>query len=497
MKTQQTTLDKIKSPRVRFAPSPTGYLHVGGARTALYDYLFARKYAGKFILRIEDTDEQRSQDDYMWSQLEDLNWLGLSWEEGPQVDSKKEAGDYGPYQQKKRLDIYKKYISQLLKEGKAYYCFLTEEELEAQREQAKKNKLPFRPQSPSREWSLEKAEKKAQENSLNPSVRFKNDFIDRKFEFQDLVRGSVSFPSDMIGDFVIQRSSGMPVYNFVCSVDDALMKVSHVLRAEEHLSNTLKQLMIYEALGFQVPQFAHLSIMLGEDRQKLSKRHGATSVSQFKDEGYLPEALVNFIALMGWSSPTGEEILSLDEMIENFSPDRFNAASSVFDPEKLKWMNAQYLRKLDSEELWKRLQHFFNEAQLKLPQESQWVSQALETFKTSMETLKDAVELFRPICPEHFKLEASSKEVMQWETTRTVLEKWKSLVSGSQAHYIAADEFKQMTKQIQKECEVKGKQLFMPLRVALIGAPQGAEIAQLVPLISKTELLRRVDLALV
>ncbi len=485
-----------KKVRVRFAPSPTGYLHVGGARTALYDYLFAQKFGGEFILRIEDTDEERSKDEYMWSQLEDLKWLGLTWSEGPQVETQKETGDLGPYQQKYRLEIYKKYIDQLLDQGQAYYCFLTEGELDQQREVAKKNKLPFRPLSPSRDWSKDKALAHTKENQLQPTVRFKNNFKNKKFEFKDLVRGDMSFPSDMIGDFVIQRSSGMPVYNFVCTIDDALMKISHVFRAEEHLSNTLKQLMIYETLGFDRPEFAHLSIMLGEDRQKLSKRHGATSVSQFKEEGYLPEALTNFIALMGWSSPSGEEILSQKEMIDNFSSDRFNSASSVFDPEKLKWMNAQYLRKLEHQDLWQRLQVFFDKEHLKLPQDKTWVDMALETFKSSMETLKDAVELFRPICPDHFKLEDSASEVMAWETTAKVLEYWKSEVSNYPHDYLSAEDFKALTKKIQKDCEVKGKPLFMPLRVALIGAPQGVELAKLIPLLSRQEILRRVSVVL-
>jgi nondiscriminating glutamyl-tRNA synthetase len=254
-------------------------------------------------------------------QLADLKWLGYKYDEGVDPDTLKDFGPYGPYRQSQRLAIYREHADQLLKSGRAYYCFLTDEEIEKQREAAMKAGRPPQVNSPYRDMSLKDAEKKiaAGEKAV---VRFKVPDLTREYAFHDLVRGEVKFPSDMVGDFVCLRSGGMPVYNFCCVVDDALMKMTHVLRAEEHLSNTLRQMMLYEAFGYALPQFGHMSIILGPDKQKLSKRHGATSVNEYKEKGYLPEALSNFIALLGWSSPKAQEILSMDEMIEQFSTDR-------------------------------------------------------------------------------------------------------------------------------------------------------------------------------
>lgn len=481
--------------RVRFAPSPTGYLHVGGARTALYDYLYAKRFGGEFVLRVEDTDLERSTEESMKMQLQDIQWLGLHWDEGVDLKSLSDIGKFGPYRQSQRLELYKKYADKLLASGKAYYCFLTDEEIDAQREQARKENRPPHVNSPYKEMSVEEATKKISSGE-KAVVRFRTDLLKKDYIINDLVRGEVKFPSDMVGDFVLMRSNGMPVYNFCCAIDDALMQISHVLRAEEHLSNTLRQMMIYEALEFELPEFGHLSIILGPDRQKLSKRHGATSCNEYRERGYLPEAILNYIAMLGWSHPEGKEILSLQEMIDSFSLERVNSASAVFDEVKLKWVNASHLRALDHKTLWSLLVPFFEAEGLQLPVDSDWQDRSLAVFKTSMETLKDAVELYKPISSVHFKIDEESKDALSWESTKAVIEAWKSGVQEMSNEFMTESEFELLQNKVKEASGVKGKFLFMPIRVAIIGKPHGAELKMLVPLISKTELSSRADKAL-
>ncbi len=490
--------------RTRFAPSPTGYLHVGGARTALYCYLFARQNAGEFVLRVEDTDEQRSTEDSMRQQLSDLKWLGYAYQEGVDADTLNDRGPYGPYRQSQRLAIYREYADRLLKEGKAYYCFLSDEEIAEQRAQAERAGRPHQVVSPYRNWSLKDAEKKIADGGVSPTVRFRVSDLNREYKFRDLVRGDVTFPSDMVGDFVLLRSGGMPVYNFCCVIDDALMKISHVLRAEEHLSNTLRQLMLYEALDFEPPQFGHLSIILGPDRQKLSKRHGATSVHEYRERGYLPEALSNFIALLGWSSPKGQEILSMSELIEQFSLDRLHPAAAVFDEAKLKWVNAQHLRALPHSELWNLIEPFLTRAGLQMPEDANWRERSLQLFKTSMEVLSDAVELYRPLSISGanggFTVHDEARETLSWPSTVKVVEEWRkqleTAASKSTSAYLSEEEFATIQNNVKSNCAVKGKELFMPIRVAVLGKPHGAELKILVPLIEKSILIERAKIVL-
>ncbi len=486
----KTKIQSGQNVRVRFAPSPTGYLHVGGARTALYNYLFAKANDGSFLIRVEDTDEERSQDDYLKSMLTDLEWLGLLWQEGPNPDLS-EKGNYGPYRQSHRKSIYNEYTQKMLKDGQAYYCFLTDEELDVQREKAIAKNEPFRPDSPYRDWDLKKAEDKLKTQTA--TIRFKNEYGNRDFKFNDIVRGEISFPADMIGDFVMARSSGMPVYNFVCTLDDVLMKITHVFRAEEHLSNTLKQLMIYDALGFTPPEFGHLSIMLGGDRQKLSKRHGATSVHEFKAQGYLPEALLNFMALVGWSSPSGKEILSVEEMIAEFTSDRFNPASAVFDMDKCKWMNSQYLRSLPELELWHRLEPFLKDAGLKFVGTDEWKAKVLVTYKQNMETLLDGSIALKVLSETPLVVEDEAKEVLTWPKSKDLIMLMRGEVSSMKTEYPSSDLLEQIMNRAKTELDLKGKFLFVPLRVALIGKAQGTEIKDLFPLLRKEVILNRID----
>lgn len=479
------------SIRVRYAPSPTGFQHVGGARTALYNYLYARKTGGTFVLRIEDTDQERSTEESLRMVIQDLDWLGLKWQEGPSPKDLVDVGPHPPYRQSRRLDIYKKYAEQLMGSGHAYYCFMSEEEIEKQKETLLKAGRTPHVESPWRDRPQSEALAKL-EKGEKAVVRFKVPKPAREYVLNDLIRGEVRFPSDMVGDFVLLRSDGMPVYNFCCVIDDALMKISHVLRAEEHLSNTVRQMMIYEGLGWSLPQFGHLSIILGPDRQKLSKRHGATSVNEYRLNGYLPEALNNFIALLGWSSPKGQEIMSMQEMIDQFSLDRFNPAPAVFDETKLKWVNATHLRALPHAELYQRIQPFLQEAGLKLPQhDADWIERAMAVFKTSMETLKDAVGLLSPLSEAPLNFSNEADEVLKWPRSKDVIGAWKDKIAAHSRDYLTVDEFEAIQNGIKDQLGVKGKELFQPIRVAVIGHPQGAELKNLVPLMKKSMLIER------
>lgn len=482
-----------KKVRVRFAPSPTGYLHVGGARTALYNYLFAKHNGGEFVLRIEDTDLERSTEESMRMQIQDLRWLGLNWDEGPHPETFEDQGSYGPYRQSRRKEIYLEHAERLLEDGRAYYDFRTDAELEVLKEQAAKEGKPHQIGRPPQLVPIEEAKKRiaaGERAAIRYKVEEKRDYV-----LQDLIRGEVTFPSDMVGDFVCIRSNGMPVYNFCCVVDDALMKISHVFRAEEHLSNSLRQMMLYEAFGYEPPRFGHLSIILGSDRQKLSKRHGATSCNDYHRNGYLPEALNNFILLLGWSSPKGQEILSREEQIEQFTPERFNPAAAVFDTQKLDWMNATYLRALPHEELWRRIAPFLKRAGLELPmaEDAAWRDQALSVFKTSMTTLADAERLFAPLSDTKYAIDEAAEEVLQWADTAKVLAAWKAELAAHAGNRLTEAEFMAVQDRVKDVSGAKGKNLFMPIRVAVIGQPHGTELKILVPLLPKSALLNRVD----
>src|SRR6185437_12490064 len=343
--------------RVRFAPSPTGLLHVGNARTALYNWLIARRHGGAFILRIEDTDLERSQPRYEQQLIEDLRWLGLDWDEGPEGTARShnlwgdEHGRFGPYRQSERLKIYARHTERLLKEGKAYPCFCTPDELESERKSAAAEHLPQAYSGKCRYLSQEEVDENLRAGQPF-AVRLKIE--DHPLTFRDMVRGEVKFEAEAVSDPVLVRSAhggaaglseGVPVYNYVVTVDDALMEITHVIRGDDHISNTPKQVAIYEALGWQVPEFAHLSTILGADRERLSKRHGATSISTFREMGYLPEALVNYLALLGWGAEDGKtETFTLDELKQMFSLERVTPSPAVFDFDKLNWLNRHYLK---------------------------------------------------------------------------------------------------------------------------------------------------------
>ncbi len=338
--------------RVRFAPSPTGYLHIGGARTALFNWLFARKMGGKLILRIEDTDIARLKEDSVSQILTSLKWLGINWDEGPEV-----GGDHGPYYQSERFDIYKKYCQQLVDEGKAYYCFCTPEELEAEREKQRQAKQPFRYARTCRDLTPDEVKARI-DAGASYSVRLKIP-AEGNVVVHDLIHGDVTFNMDQYDDFVIMKSNGIPTYNFAVVIDDHLMGMTHVMRAEEHLSNTPKQLLVYEAFGWEPPKFGHMSMILAPDRSKLSNRHGATSVEEFRSQGYVAEAIVNYLTLLGWGPGDEREMFSLQETVELFELEQMSKKAAVYDTKKLTWMNGQYLSELPLEKILPEVKPFF------------------------------------------------------------------------------------------------------------------------------------------
>lgn len=459
--------------RVRFAPSPTGYLHLGNARTALFNYLFAKHENANFILRIEDTDLERSKKEYEEMLIEDLKWMGIHWDEGPDI-----GGEHGPYRQSKRLEIYAKYIDKLLKSGDAYYCYCSEEDLEKEREKAIAEGRPYRYSGKCRNLTPEeRAQYEA--NGIKPVVRFK--VPDKTVIFEDIIRGHVEIDTKEFGDFVIVRQDGMPVYNFVVVIDDALMGITHVIRGEDHLSNTPKQIVIYEALGFNIPKFAHLPIILGEDRTKLSKRHGAVSVRALKDDGFVSEAVFNYLSLLGWHPKEEKEILTKEEIIKQFKIKDVNKSPAIFDRTKLRWMNGVYIREiLDLDDLTKRAVEFFEGFGYKA--DFNYYKKVMSAIRDSIETFIDIKERAKVFFINEFPFtEEIITEVKSDENFYEVVEIFYNKIKD--LNTITKEDFKNITKEIQKEYNIKGKSLFHPLRIALTGESSGVGLDILVEVI--------------
>ena len=438
-------------------------------------------------MRVEDTDLDRSSEDSLKSQLSSLNWLDLKFDEGVSFPELKDFGDFGPYRQSHRLQTYKQKALELVENGKAFYCFQPADE--------KTTSSHARFFSDDRELPLETAKKRIA-GGEKPVIRFKASKDTKTYGFDDLIRGPIEFSSDVIGDFVLLRSNDMPVYNFCCVVDDSLMKITHVLRAEEHLSNSLRQLMLYEAFGWKPPEFGHISLILGADKQKLSKRHGATSVIDFFERGYLPDAMINYLSLLGWTHPEEKEIFDLKELVEKFDLKKVHASPAVFDEVKLKWVNAQHVRALPVDQFAKHVSYFLNKDGYTLNKDLNWWAKTADLFKPKIETLVEAANVIKLLSPDAYTIGQESVEALSWDTTRGVLNAWRSILSGMAHEYMDEQKFLESQEVIKKEANVKGKQLFMPLRVAIIGVPQGAEINGLVQLLDKQELIRRVDTAL-
>lgn len=481
----------MEKVRVRFAPSPTGPLHIGGVRSALFNYLLAKKTGGTFILRIEDTDLERSSRESEENIKDSLRWLGLNWDEGVDV-----GGPYGPYRQTERLDLYQKYVDRLLETGQAYRCYCTEEELEEQRQALlAKGEMP-RYLGNCRELTPEQEEAFRREGR-KPVIRFRVP-AGENIVVDDLVRGQVTFESDGIGDFIIVKSDGLPTYNYAVVIDDALMKITHVIRAEEHLSNTPRQLLLYRALGFKEPVFAHISLILGKDRTKMSKRHGSTSVVQYKEQGYLPEALVNFLALLGWSPEGEEEIFSMEELCRLFSLDRVAKNPAVFDLDKLNWLNGHYIRQTPVERVAEMALPYLIKAGY-LPEQlteedrrqATKIVAAVQGYLPYVAAIVDHVQIFfaEEIKPENEEAAA----VLQEEQVPRVMELFAAKIK--QAPDLETDSAKRLLKETSKELKLKGRQVFMPIRVALTGQMHGPELYDIIPILGKEKILQRLSQA--
>jgi nondiscriminating glutamyl-tRNA synthetase len=472
--------------RVRFAPSPTGWLHVGGARTAYFNWLFARQHGGAFVLRIEDTDAERSNTASEAGVLDDLRWLALAWDEGPDV-----GGPHGPYRQSERLALYRERADALLVASHAYPCFCTDAELEARRAAALAAGRP--PHYDGHCRNLTAAERDARRREGRPeSVRFVVPARDQVLN--DVVRGEVRFPAGMVGDFVLLRSSGLPTYNFACVVDDAAMRISHVIRAEEHLSNTARQLMLYAAFGAAPPAFAHVPLILNSDRTKMSKRSGeaAVAVGDWRAAGYLSEALLSYLALLGFHPGDDREVLSREDLLAAFTLDRVGRSGSVFDPAKLRWTNAQVLHHLDATEIVKRGARFLPPAALELGERT--LERMIEVVRGNLHTLADLGPELEPYLSDGVELESEARAALESEAARTLCREL-SLEIGRPLEPWGGDVFKSAVQSVGKRLGLKGKELFMPVRAALTGRTHGPELPVVAELLGARRCERRLDSA--
>lgn len=488
----------MKEVRLRFAPSPTGYLHIGGLRTALYNYLFARQKGGKFILRIEDTDRTRYVEGAIENLVNALDWSGLSYDEGVFVENDEivEKGDFGPYTQSKRLEIYKKYVDELIEKGYAYYCFCTKERLDEVREaQRIKGQIP-KYDGLCRSVPLDEAKKRI-EAGEEYVVRLKLP-PNKDIKFYDAVRGNITINTDEIDDQVLMKSDGFPTYHMAVVVDDHLMGITHIVRGEEWLPSTPKHVYLYEAFGWDKPEYVHLPTVLNKDKKKLSKRQGDVSVEDFRAAGYLPEAIINYLALVGWSPEDNEEILSLDELVEKFSFERVSKAGGVFDRDKLDWVNAHYIKSYPTEEITKLAIPYLVEAGY-ITEESveghiNWLNTLVETVKESLSRISEVPEKTAFIFGELEITEDEALEVLKGEQVPELMEALKAELNT--VDKIDMEYSKGLMKKIQKATGIKGKNLFMPVRAAISGNVHGPELTNIIYLLGKNKILKRVDEAL-
>ena len=473
--------------RVRFAPSPTGSLHIGGARTALFNLLYARHNNGKLILRIEDTDTERSTEESTLQILRSLKWLGLDWDEGPE-----KGGDFGPYFQSQRLDLYKKEVDRLLAEEKAYYCYCTPEELSQRREEALKAGKPPKYDGCCRKLTPEQR-KKFEAEGRKHTIRLKMP-EEGQTVVDDLIRGRVVFDNSVLDDLIIVKSNGIPTYNFACVIDDNAMKITHIIRAEEHLSNTPKQVQAYLALGYDIPQFAHVPMILAPDRSKLSKRHGSTSVEEFRDQGYMAESIINYLTLLGWSPEGTEEIFDMEKAIKEFTLDRVNKTAAVYDVKKLTWINGHYMREMDLGYVTEQTIPFMIKKGIITEQESKdkfdYIKKIVEVSRDRAKTLdelahtvafffKDVTEYEEKGVRKHFSKENAVKLLTLGADALEKLD------------HFTHDKTEETFRNITADLGLKAAEIIHPTRLAITGRTIGPGLFDIIVLLGKEKTVER------
>ena len=473
--------------RVRFAPSPTGYLHIGNVRTALFNYLFAKQNKGTFILRIEDTDAERSKAEFETKLCEDLRWLGLEWDEGPDV-----GGQYDPYRQTERFALYQDIARKLMDEGKAYYCYCSEEDLEKRRKEQLARGESTRYDNRCRSLTDEERAQFDKEGK-RPSIRFT--VSDGKIKIKDIIRGEVDFDLSLVGDFVIVRPDGSPTFHLAVCVDDGLMKISHVIRGEDHFSNTPRHVEIFKACGFTVPQFAHMPLTMGPGGEPLSKRLGAMSIAEYRRMGYMPHALCNYMALLGWSPGTDEELFSFDELIAKFSLKRVARSAAIFDVTKMNWVAGEHVRMLsDSEYVKKCVQYILQEKIVERDlyrKRPEWYERVLLVFKNYIHCfseLKGRLVLFGDA------IAFDDTGLLRGESAQVVLNELMRLLQSLEK--LDEDNFDKVFKDLKKRVKYKGKELYLPVRMAITGQEHGPELKQVVVLLGKNNCIKRLERAL-
>ncbi len=478
--------------RVRFAPSPTGDLHIGGVRTALFNWLFARHNQGNFILRIEDTDAERSTEKSARQIVTAMDWIGLKWNEGPET-----GGDYGPYFQSERQEYYQKAVDYLLKNDLAYYCYCTPDEVEKMREEAENSGQPLI--YPGRCRNLTEAERKTfEDEDREPVIRLKTP-EEGYTVVEDIIRGKVSFENRLQEDLIIVKSDGKPTYNFACVVDDYTMEITHVIRAEEHLSNTPKQVMIYKAMDYKLPQFAHVPMILAPDRSKLSKRHGATSVDEFREDGYLPQALINYLLLLGWSPGNNEEIIPLEEVIKEFKLKDVSKNPAVYDTQKLTWVNGHYMRSLPQNEIIDQAMPFIKEKgyikENTSDEEFQRLNRIVEALRERSMTLIELVDGISYFYDDNFDYEEKGvKKHFLKDNTITILK--NDLDCIKKVEPFTKESIEELYRKRSKELDVKAARMIHTTRLALSGRTYGPGLFTLVELVGRKEAVKRLERAL-
>jgi nondiscriminating glutamyl-tRNA synthetase len=471
--------------RVRFAPSPTGALHIGGARTALFNWLFARHHKGKFILRIEDTDRERSTLESNRAIFHGLEWLGLDWDEGPNI-----GGAYGPYHQTERVDLHRCYVDQLIKEGKAYYCFCTPQELAQRRKEAEERKEAPRYDGTCRKLCKEEIDERLKKEG-SKVVRFLLPPVGETI-VNDLIRGRVVFKNELLDDFVILKSDGFPTYNFACVIDDHLMEISHVIRGDDHLSNTPRQILLYQALGWALPQFAHIPMILGKDRARMSKRHGATSVIDYSAMGYLPEAMLNYIAKLGWGCGD-QEVFSREELIENFSLEGVTKNPAIFDMEKLNWLNGQYIRKILPDRLVDLCEPLLIEAYGN--HDFEYITKVVKAFHDRLVLIKDIVLLSEYFFKNQFEYDPKGVEkYFKAENAEAILSALKERLGKTEP--FVKEQIESVFKGLAQELNVKLGIVIHPCRLALTGRMESPPMYDVVEVLGKERVQQRIEKAL-